>query len=173
MRYPGHQFGIQVGQLTTRAQLAEQLGQERRQSLTTHIVGDLPARTQQRHLLRPVHGRTSVAWWQRSARERPTQQLDGVLPVIPSRSAALVQDPALLLAAGQLIPHGHRRRVVVPGLSLHLTGPPFGQIFSEPVGQICSEATTPLWVSSVSTQVAPILVEPRVTLLVMHLPLAG
>ena len=31
---------------------------------------------------------------------------------------------------------------------------PFGQIFSEPVGQIRSEATTPLWVTSVSTQLA-------------------
>src|SRR5579859_6285704 len=109
--------------------------------LTTHIVGDLPARAQQRHFLGPVHRRTSVAWRQRSARERPTQQLDGVLPVIPSRCAELVQDPALLLAAGPLIPHRHRRGVVVPGLSLHLTGPPFGQIFSEPVGQIRSPET--------------------------------
>jgi hypothetical protein len=37
------------------------------------------------------------------------------------------------------------------------TGPPFGQIFSEPVGQICSEATTPLRVRSVSMQVPAFL----------------
>src|SRR5947209_5702835 len=150
MGYPVHQPGVQVGELTTRAQHAEQLGQKRRQSLTTYIVGDLPARPQQRHLLGPVHRRTSMARWQRSARERPTQQLDGVLPVVPGRGAELVQDPALLLAAGPLIPHRHRRGVVVSGLSLHLTGPPFGQIFSEPIGQICSGATTPLWVRSFS-----------------------
>src|SRR3981189_2091885 len=91
-----------------------------------------------------------------TAGSRSSQQLDGVLPVVPVRSAELVQDPPLLLAAGPLIPHRHGRRVVVPGLSLHLTGPPFGQIFSEPVVQIHSEATPPLWVSSVSTQVAVI-----------------
>jgi hypothetical protein len=45
-----------------------------------------------------------------------------------ARRAELVQGPALLLAAGALIPHGHRRRVVVTGLLLRLTGTPFGQI---------------------------------------------
>src|SRR5579859_5550073 len=92
------------------------------------------------------------------------QQLDGVLPVVPGRGAELVQDPALLLAARPLIPHAHRRRIVVPGLSLHLTGPPFGQIFSKPVGQICSEATTPPWVRSVSMQVVSTGSMPRCNL---------
>ena len=101
------------------------------------------------------------------------QQLDGVLPVVPRRRAELIQDPAFLLAARPLVTHRYRRRIVVPGLSSHLTGPPSDQIFSDALGQISLEATTPFRVRSASTQVALMLGEPGVTLLVMHSPLDG
>jgi hypothetical protein len=107
MSDPVHQIGTHLAQLTTGAQLAEQLGQEWSQSLTTHLIGELPARPQQRRVFWPEHRWATVAWWQCRTRKRPTQELDGVFPVVPGRGAELVQNPALLLAARPLIPHDH------------------------------------------------------------------
>ena len=64
MSDPVHQIGTHLAQLTTGAQLAEQLGQEWSQSLTTHLIGELPARPQQRRVFlarTPVGDRGLVA----------------------------------------------------------------------------------------------------------------